>query len=182
MTSPQPTPILDFFRNFGRDSGGRTFDAGLALDDDALERTHDYIQWWFPLREPSLAVPGAPVLTAVELEALRTDATLRARGRAAWVRMLAFYGLVVEGVGDSCAVRRSERYAQRSADWLSRPHNFMRLTRIFKSLMLRDFEPEARMLFAALAEIYAENTPRIGRATFDFWREAVESSDPKVSR
>ena len=56
-------PIVTFLEGEGPDDRGRSLFDVLAFDDAALERNHDFIQWLFPLPEPSSAVPDAPVLT-----------------------------------------------------------------------------------------------------------------------
>ena len=71
-------PIHAFLISQGRDGRGRTLAAVLDFDDGRIESTHDFIQWLFPLREASQAVPGAPVLGASEAETIRRDRLARA--------------------------------------------------------------------------------------------------------
>ena len=54
------TPILRFYGSGGTDHAGRTLEEILAWDDRHLEEVHDYIQWLFPLEEPSRANPCTP--------------------------------------------------------------------------------------------------------------------------
>src|SRR5690606_31776015 len=83
--------ILSFLTGDGRDAAGRTFADVLALDDAQLEARHDFIQWLFPLTEPSRAVPGSPWLDDAALAALRgAPEAARRQGQAA-ARMLGFY-------------------------------------------------------------------------------------------
>ncbi|NLS93662.1 MAG: hypothetical protein GXX96_15995 [Planctomycetaceae bacterium] len=42
--------ILAFYSGWRADSEGRTLDEIRAWGFDQLERSHDYIQWLFPLR------------------------------------------------------------------------------------------------------------------------------------
>ena len=46
-------PIVMFLEGEGTDAHGRTVFEIVAMDDIALDRTHDFIQWLFPLPEPS---------------------------------------------------------------------------------------------------------------------------------
>ena len=90
------TPWLDFYRGNGPDSEGRTLAEILAWSDDELEAVHDYIQWLFPLPEPSMFNADAPVLTPAEIAAARADASIlvsRAdnRGRACNALQREFY-------------------------------------------------------------------------------------------
>ena len=110
-------PLVAFLAGNGVDAAGRSFHDILALDDDALERSHDFIQWLFPLDEPSRAVPGSPVLDRNAIRALRASRVSRERlGRAA-ARMLHFY--------------------RRTPTWRAPfDHNHLRITRIIRSLRL----------------------------------------------
>ncbi|KQT11899.1 Opioid growth factor receptor (OGFr) conserved region [Methylobacterium sp. Leaf399] len=84
-------PLHAFLARSGRDGAGRPLDAVVAFDDAHIEGVHDFIQWCFPLPEASRAVPGAPVLTAAEAEAIRADPAARAGLLAALDRMTRFY-------------------------------------------------------------------------------------------
>ena len=55
--------LIDFYCGTGTDHRGRHLDELLGMDDRQFERTHDYIQWLFPLRTPSSANRHAPLLT-----------------------------------------------------------------------------------------------------------------------
>jgi hypothetical protein len=149
--------ILGFYRG-GRDDRGRRLEEILAWSGPRLEAVHDYIQWVFPLREPSGANPAAPVLTDEEVAAFAADPELRARLRGAYERMLRFYGLRPPG----------------PKPWLTPGnHNFLRLTRMLRSLRALGLEAEARELFAELAALYREHGTVIGARTFEFWSRAV---------
>ncbi|MGH7213142.1 MAG: hypothetical protein ACREF1_16975, partial [Acetobacteraceae bacterium] len=86
-----PGVIHEFLRGQGRDGRGRLLAEVLAFDDARIEQVHDFIQWVFPLSEPSRAVPGAPVLGAAEAVAIREDALARDGLRAGLGRMRRFY-------------------------------------------------------------------------------------------
>ena len=45
--------LLDFYRGLKADTEGRSLKEILAWDEDDLEAVHDFIQWLFPLPEPS---------------------------------------------------------------------------------------------------------------------------------
>jgi Mg-chelatase subunit ChlD len=60
------------------------------------------------------------------------------------------------------------------ADWLTpRNHNFLRLTRILKSLSIVDAAPLARALLQALEQIVAERPSIAEERTLEYWRQAV---------
>ncbi|HEY6287985.1 MAG TPA: opioid growth factor receptor-related protein, partial [Nitrospiraceae bacterium] len=64
---------------------------------DGLERTHDYIQWLFPLPERSSANPDAPLLSLADIRAFGESEELRSNLVRSLVVMLRFYGLEVSG-------------------------------------------------------------------------------------
>ena len=171
---PGPDPLASFQDGSATDHRGRTAAAILDWDDERLEQVHDYIQWLFPLAEPSPVNPHAPTVTAATREAFAARPELRNRLRAAFFRMLAFYGLQWQD-GE---VRKGPGFADAAWNWLSPGnHNHLRITRILKSLTLLGLEEEARAFQRCLAGIDAEEQAsgrrRITRATARFWREAV---------
>ena len=129
----------------------------LDRDDAWLEAVHDYIQWLFPLPEPSPFNPAAPVLTVADIAAFAADPSLR----AALARMEKFYGL-----GRADAPR----------PWLTPGnHNFRRLTRILRALALLGLRAEAEALLARLEALCSapEAAAAVGRVTRGYWRDAV---------
>ena len=54
--------IVGFLEGKTPDHRGRTLSMVLAFSDERAEQTHDYIQWLFPLDEPSGSVQGASTI------------------------------------------------------------------------------------------------------------------------
>ena len=75
--------IIKFYRNEGPDIFGRSFKSILLYNDAELERDHSYIQWLFPLDEPSECCSTAPVLTEEEIEIMRSDEIIISNMRSA---------------------------------------------------------------------------------------------------
>jgi hypothetical protein len=163
------TALLDFYRSVGPDAAGRTIDDVWAYDVKRLEMVHDFIQWLFPLPEPSRFNPDAPLLTPADIAAFRTDADLRKRALRSFDLMLRFYGLVR---GDKTIARGS---GFENVHWLTPlNHNHLRLTRILLFLRHTGFEQEALALSTCLADIAAhEGKGAISERTLAFWREAT---------
>jgi hypothetical protein len=169
------TQILRFYGEGGTDHAGRTLEEILAWDDWHLEDVHDYIQWLFPLKEPSRANPRAPLLSPADIASFRASPRRIEALRRAFIRILAFYGFEVLGSGDDTRVRKSSDWPRRAANWV-RPsnHNHLRLTRIMKSLCLLGLSGEAKALSVALFEITGDPKSRaFSRTTVRLWREAV---------
>lgn len=143
--------IVDFMSGEGRDRAGRRHRDVLRLDNGELERWHDFIQWLFPLAEPSTAVPGSPVLSAAEIAAIRGSAEAQTRL--------------------SAAARRMAEFFEDQDAWLAGPdHNHLRITRVIRSLRLLVGDAaadafKAKILARALDAPISDETRR-------YWRDA----------
>jgi Opioid growth factor receptor (OGFr) conserved region len=166
---------MAFYRGFGHDHRGRSLTQlqGQSLAD--LESVHDYIQWLFPLPEPSSASRDAPLLIREDILTFRTSRELRGRLQRSLLAMLAFYGLESRGQAGPPLVVRGPRFEVRATVWLSPSnHNFLRLTRILRCLTILGCREESRALLTCLAEIHTEFGPVIGDGTLRYWRDAVD--------
>jgi len=162
--------LLGFYNGTGPDDRGRRLKDIWRFSHEDLEGVHDYIQWLFPLAERSAFNPGAPVLDDATIARFRTDEALRRNVERSLGVMLDFYGFARDG--DRIVAAPS--FAARSANWLTRGnHNFLRLTRILKSLTLLGLAPRARELLVRLEELYATHGHVIGERTMSFWRQAI---------
>lgn len=169
--------IVDFYRGRRPDSEGRLLEELQAWDDDALEAVHDYIQWLFPLGQPSGVNPRAPLVTAATEAAFAADPALREALGRSLDRMLRFYGLERERGPAGSLVRPGPAFAIRSAVWL-RPfnHNFLRLTRILASLRMLGLPDDATALFRCLETLFLGGARDVvGERTFAFWRSHAGS-------
>jgi hypothetical protein len=173
-----PQSIVAFYLGERPDAEGRLIETIWAWGDDELEYVHDYIQWLFPLTEKSRFNDAAPIVDEETIEAFRTDSRLRERLIISLRLMLRFYGFQCEeSDGGDISIIKSSAYPQRKQNWISRGnHNFLRLTRIVKSLRLLGLEDYAQAVFRCLSLIYAEERGRIGRDSFSFWERAASSS------
>lgn len=144
--------ILDFYRGTGT-GAGRTFEQVIALDDFNLERAHDWVQWAFPLPEPSKAQPKSPVMTEADIEAFKNDLELRAR------------------VGQALA--RFTLFLSRTHDWRDRyDHNHLRITRVLRFLTLIGMQGEAQTLYQMLTKEH----PGLPGKTEWYWQEAMKET------
>jgi hypothetical protein len=171
MISTKLSPILAFYRGSGTDSRGRSLVEILQQDDSWLEHTHDFIQWLFPLPEPSGAVPDAPLATPQVVVAFRSEESLRQRLRASFLRMLAFYGLAWE----EGAVIPGGNWPIRREQWFTRGgHNDLRVTRILRSLSLLGLPGEACAMLRCLEGlVQTEARCGVSPRTLGYWRRAV---------
>ncbi|MGZ9099874.1 MAG: opioid growth factor receptor-related protein [Brevundimonas sp.] len=147
------SPVVAFLEGEGVDGGGRTLFDVLAMDNAALERTHDFIQWLFPLPEPSGAVPDAPVLTPADVQAVRDSEVAHIALAGGTDRMASFY--------------------RATHDWLMpNDHNHRRITRIIRSLRLLAGDAEADAFRAViLARVETTRAPISARSR-GYWATA----------
>ena len=163
---------MAFYAGSGTDGAGRTIDEIWSWDHRRLEMVHDFIQWLFPLPEPSRFNPHAPLLMAADVTAFRADPALQERARRSLDVMLDFLGLVRRGE----TISRAPHFSP-DIHWLAPAnHNHLRLTRILLFLGHAGLEVEARALLACLDDIAShEGAPKIAPRTLAFWREAIKS-------
>ena len=167
--------LIGFYLGSHPDDQRRMLAEVLRQDDLWLERTHDYIQWLFPLAEPSRVNPDAPLVDAATAATFRQDALLRRHLMASYLRMLNFYGLRREADG---AVVKGPNWNERKTDWFTDDsHNSLRITRILKCLKLLGLEEEARHFQRALATLCVEEPDAgINSTSQAFWRQSVDDA------
>ena len=166
--------LIAFYRGEGRDHRGRLLSHIHQYSFDSLERHHDYIQWLFPLQEPSAANPDAPLLTSSDIAAFAADESLRAALLRSFRRMLEFYSLELVEDGDTVTVTQGDFFDEYSRIWLTPGnHNFLRISRMLRSMSLLGLNEYARAFLTQLEEIYADHESIIGATTLGYWRRAA---------
>jgi len=152
--------LIGFLSGEIPDGEGRLLSEILAWPDGRLEQVHDFIQWLFPLAEPSPVNPEAPVLDARIIAAIRARPDLQAAVRESYRRMRRFY--------------------ETSPHWITPGnHNHLRVTRILKCLCLVGLDAEAAEFFEWLSGVYSTErrkpVPGITARSFEFWKQAMAS-------
>ena len=88
-----------------------------VINDYWLENKHDYIQWWFPLDEPSRAKSFLPYLSVEDVS---------------WMRQQA-----IVANSQNFLLARMKKFLMENDYWICHyNHNHLRITRIIKSLRL----------------------------------------------
>src|SRR5690348_15032928 len=88
---PPNGTIIGYFSGKAPDDRGRYLRDIQQWPDERLEAVHDFIQWMFPLEEPSPVNPDAPVLDADTIAEIRARPELQAAVRGSFERMRRFY-------------------------------------------------------------------------------------------
>jgi hypothetical protein len=172
--------VLSFYAGVQPDHQGRFLREIQQWPDDQLERTHDYIQWLFPLNEPSGFNIDAPILNDEAISRFRANPSFRRGLQTSLIVMLSFYGLEMRGSVPLSVIRGSS-FTERAGNWITPSnHNHLRITRILKSLRLLGLEAEATAFFDCLADIHhgeaQKAEPGISAETLTFWRAAITDS------
>lgn len=163
--------LVAFYRGLETDAEGRFLADVLIWSDDEMEAVHDFIQWLFPLPDPSRFNPDAPLLGEEDIAAFHNDAVLQANLRKSFERILSFLGLSSSANGE---IVEGPNLRTRVADvWAMPNHNWLRITRILRSLSLLGMKPQAKALYDRLNAIYTSKKFPISAETFRYWTEAV---------
>jgi hypothetical protein len=161
--------LTDFYRGTSTDSEGRTLAELWAYSDDDLEDVHDFIQWLFPLREPSRFNPDAPLVTAADIAEFHADPQLRENLLRSFEVFLAFLGLRYE----DGRVAKSPVFETRIGIWRLPNHNWLRITRVLTSTRLLGLERPSRAFFEFLKQLRDSGLSGITADTFRYWEQAV---------
>jgi hypothetical protein len=166
--------LVDFYRGLGTDTEGRSLEDILVWPDDDLEAVHDFIQWIFPLPEPSQFNSDAPLLTGADIAAFKGDPVLQANLLKSFNRILGFLGLAMAGDGN---VVEGDNFSARVPDvWAMPNHNWLRISRILRSLTLLGMESQAQALYERLSGFFTTRKFPIPANTFRYWTEAVKQT------
>lgn len=159
--------LTEFYRGNRADGEGRTLAQLWAMSHDQWEDRHDFIQWLFPLQEPSRFNARAPILTDDDVAEFRAEAQLRDNLRRSFTLFLDFLGLRLEG---SQVVRTSEFDARGVFDFPN--HNWLRVTRVLSCTRLLGLEMECRALFGFLDRLHTDDGGGVTDDSYRYWRQA----------
>ncbi len=173
--------IVPFYLGEQRDSQGRMIQEIWSWDLEELECIHDYIQWLFPLPERSAFNPDAPLVDDEVIQAFKGDPRLRQNLLRSLTVMLQFYGLErQENAAGKVVITQPGNYPNRQREWVQPfDHNYLRITRILKCLMVIGLEDEVQAFYECLKQIYRESSDQIGGETFQYWTNAVKPSSSR---
>ncbi|XP_019944049.1 opioid growth factor receptor-like protein 1 [Paralichthys olivaceus] len=137
-------------------------------DYDKLEHNHTYIQWLFPLREQGLNF-YAHELNQDEIKEFQSTREAKRRFLAAYSLMLDFYGIKL--LDKSGNVARAPNWQERFQHLNECQHNYLRITRILKSLGELGYEAfKAPLVRLFLEESLCKNTlPNMQHSALEYY-------------
>jgi hypothetical protein len=161
--------LVEFYRGNATDARGRMLARIWEYNDTEMEYHHDFIQWMFPLQEPSRYNPDAPVLTENDIKAFHVEPALQENLLRSLERFLSFLGLVRH----QGHIAPGPDYTLRQSKLTTPNHNWLRITRVITSLRLLGQETESREFLACLQEMVRQREARISEDTMNFWLNAA---------
>ena len=145
--------IIGFLEGRIPDHRGRLLSMLWKQTDDDAKNNHDYIQWMFPLDEPSQAVNGAPVLNDFDIDEIRQNQ------------------MAINNLEES--VRWFLGFLERNDHWVTKyDHNHLRITRAIKSLRLLTSDLVAERFRDKVIELAGDNLSLVDQKARDFWASA----------
>jgi hypothetical protein len=166
--------LIEFYRSTGNDARGRKLERIWAYSDSEMEYHHDFIQWLFPLQEPSQYNPDAPVLSDEDIRIFRTDAALRQNLAHSFERFLSFLGLARQEKG----IGPGPGFEQRRGVFASPNHNWLRITRVLTCLRLLGLEADGHAFFACLKDLVKNGQAKVAKDTMAYWQNATFPDRP----
>merc|ERR1712002_477497 len=161
------TPNGDFIDNIHKKWFG---------DYQLLEIHHGYIQWLFPIRERGMN-RQSQVLQKHEADNMKNDSIFSQRIVKSYKLMLDFYGMSLynETTGE---IIRADNWKSRFLNLNRSQHNFLRITRILKSLGELGYEHfKAPWLYFILNETLKYKTLiKCRDSCYNYWIGTVKNS------
>lgn len=155
--------ITTFYQLAGTDSEGRTLEELWQMSDEELMHQHDVIQWLFPLGEESRFNPDALLLTAIDIKIFQKSDEMRSHLATSFHRFMKVVGVVYEE-------GELRHISDLTYVWLTPNHNWLRFTRIIRSLMILG-QPELARMFLRFCEETVANVPE-AKESLEYWRAA----------
>ena len=149
--------ILKFYRGEAPNTDGLLFDATVNLTDRQMEIGHQWVQWMFPLPEPSKAHPSSPVMSSDDIAAFVSTPELQVRARRALDRFQLF-------LANTTAWRRD------------RDHNHLRITRVIRFLSVIGMAEDAKAFCDWAIQTWENANPGpLPVQTHRYWTEALKA-------
>ena len=157
------TALTQFLTGSGKDHKGRRYYDILNQDDRWLERTHDWVQWCFPLFERSQAVMTAPRLKSFdEVAQIQKSASCQENMRLGLIRYAEF-------------LRDNDQWLRHH------DHNHLRITRVIKSAKLLMSAGQAEDFFQyVLGQIDSRAQSFPLEVAINYWRSALSGESNEL--
>ena len=149
----------------------------LNWDYGRMERVHNYIQWVFPIKDPSQFNRHAPVLTRALAKTVAADSKAMANIQKMFVHFLGFAGLEIDRRSNTVLrIGKSAAFAKRRrVVWGGEHnHNWLRISRILTCLGMLGMVDQQAALFKALEMLWGRgDIPESAKRSFSYWANSA---------
>mmetsp|Transcript_13301 Transcript_13301/g.26029 ORF Transcript_13301/g.26029 Transcript_13301/m.26029 type:complete len:350 (-) Transcript_13301:124-1173(-) len=146
-----------------------------------LERHHGFIQWLFPIREKGMNWESQP-LQKFEAKGIREDPKAMKRFVKSYRLMLDFYGMILIDQRTGEVARNTKNYEVQYENLEESSHNWLRVTRILKSLGEMGLEHYKKPLLEhIIREMWRDHLRACLRSLKDYWIPVVKSAEERRS-
>lgn len=156
--------IYKFLKSEEPDKYGRMIEDIWNFSKYKLEYTHNYIQRLFPTEQKS-CYENAQIINSEDIEIL--DKKIQNNMKKSFNVMLNFYDFEYK---DNVIVPKNDA----KFHWVSnKNHNYLRITRILKSLKIFGLEKEANDFYFALIKL--SKIKKIDEISIKYWKNVIDS-------
>lgn len=170
--------IISFYENKKTKKTRHLLKDVLVKGNNWFERTHDYIQWLFPLDEKSACNKDAPILSINDITYFNTNFVVAANFECSVIRFIHFLGL---GVTNGLDNFKNPQFEIINEDqlytWQEMNHNSLRITRFLASTTMfghYNFANNLLNFIKCNLEGYHPSIP--------YWDDALNGIDRKLRR
>jgi hypothetical protein len=155
------------------DDRGNTLDSTLRRDNDWYEDSRYFVQWMFPIAEPSQVKQDGPMLSAIDFLRLADDRRVHEGVMSGVVRLLCFLGLRLDPVGGGAVA--GENWTVEWHRWARFPgHNDMRVSRMLRCLALIGEAELAKNIYLDLERLIRHTRgAEAAEPALAYWRAAA---------
>lgn len=159
------TQLIEFYCANGPDSEGRTLEDILSFSFSEMAGCCDYIQWLFPLQEPSNFNPDAPPFTDDDVTLFKANPVIQINLLRSFDKFLGYIGLELQE-GIQKAANFDE---QKHIVFAGFNHNHLRVTRVLNCMAMCGHKEKAQQLL----EFLLANRACPSENVLKFWEATV---------
>lgn len=173
MTDKELT-LIAFLEGTGTDNCGRTLKDIWNFTEKEREVTHNYIQWLFPLSEPSAVNKEAVLLTEEMISYIRDSKQIQENLLISFQYMVSFYGFFHNPDTDEITLIQEPK--ELFISWLTPfNHNFKRISRILYSMRLCGLSVPAENFYKILMNLTEDI--KYCKTAQKYWKYAIERKE-----
>ena len=142
--------FLSFLEGTSPDVLGRTLEEIWGYNDAEIEGVHNFIQFIFPTNQKSASMPGVPILTAQDIEAITQSEIAKSN----LIKSVDWF----------------VQFLERNNHWITQyNHNHLRISRMIQSVRLLVGDIEADFVRSQVMAIVSKSKNKVSDKSKAFW-------------